>query len=58
MFNQFKWIFISKKNIECRTIKTDSVANVAELSNDNPFEIPKNLEIWNPPNGSIVKIDK
>ncbi|MDO5981240.1 purple acid phosphatase family protein [Flavivirga spongiicola] len=57
MFNQFKWIFVSKKNIVCRTIKTDSAANVSELSNDNPFEIPENLEIWNPSNGSVVKID-
>lgn len=56
MFNQFKWIFVSKKAIECRTIKTDGAKKVGENSNNNPFDIPKNLDIWTPSNGAVVKI--
>lgn len=55
-FNQFKWIFIDKNNIEVRTIKVDNAEEVSALSNDKPFEIPENLDIWNPENGSVVEI--
>ncbi|SDX24727.1 Predicted phosphohydrolase, MPP superfamily [Lutibacter oricola] len=58
MFNQFKWIFVSKKSIITRTIKTDNASLVGELNNNTRFEIPKNLDIWNPPNGAIVEIKK
>lgn len=56
MFNQFKWIFIDKKQIEVRTVKVDNAEQVSSVSNDNPFAIPENLDVWNPENGSIVKV--
>lgn len=55
-FNQFKWIFIDKKHIELRTIKVDNAEEVSSVSNDNPFKIPRNLDIWKPENGALVKI--
>ncbi len=55
-FNQFKWIFVDEAKIETRTVKVDNAMQVAEVSNDNPFEIPNNLDIWNPSNGSVIKI--
>ncbi len=55
-FNQFKWIFVDEAKIETRTIKVDNALEVGEVSNDNVFEIPINLDIWNPSNGSVVKI--
>jgi len=55
-FNQFKWIFVDEAKIEARTIKVDNAIQVAEVSNDNVFEIPSNLDIWNPSNGSVIKI--
>lgn len=56
MFNQFKWIFVSKNKIICRTIKTDNVDKVSELNNENVFEMPKNIDIWEPTNGAVVEI--
>ncbi len=58
MFNQFKWIFVSSTKIVCRTVKTDNVDEVAELTNENVFELPNNIDIWNPSNGSVVEIKK
>ncbi len=57
-FNQFKWIFVDQEKIETRTIKVDNANSVGEVSNDNVFEIPVNLNIWNPSNGSVVTIYK
>ncbi len=56
VFNQFKWIFIDKKRIEVRTIKTDNADVVSSVPNDSLFVIPRNLDIWNPDNGSVVEI--
>ncbi|WP_025664704.1 Ig-like domain-containing protein [Aquimarina megaterium] len=55
-FNQFKWIFIDEVKIETRTIKVDNAIQVGEVSNHDVFEIPDNLDIWNPSNGSVIKI--
>ncbi|TCP22097.1 putative secreted protein (Por secretion system target) [Tenacibaculum skagerrakense] len=57
-FNQFKWIFIDENKIETRTIQVDNASNVGEVSNTNVFEIPSNLDVWNPSNGSVVTINK
>ncbi|AUP77368.1 Ig-like domain-containing protein [Flavivirga eckloniae] len=55
-FNQFKWIFVDQGKIEVRTIKVDNANQVGEVSNNNRFTIPSNLDIWNPSNGSVVTI--
>ena len=55
-FNQFKWIFVNEAKIETRTIMVDSALHVGEVSNDDVFQIPSNLQIWNPSNGSVIKI--
>ncbi|TPN85150.1 Ig-like domain-containing protein [Aquimarina algicola] len=55
-FNQFKWIFVDRAKMETRTIKVDNAAEVGEVANDNVFEIPDRLDIWNPSNGSVIKI--
>ncbi|RSC95095.1 Ig-like domain-containing protein [Tenacibaculum singaporense] len=55
-FNQFKWIFVEESKIEVRTIKVDNASSVGSVSNQNPFTIPSNLDIWNPSNGSVVTI--
>lgn len=55
-FNQFKWILVEESKIEIRTIKVDNASSVGAVSNQNPFTIPSNLDIWNPSNGSVVTI--
>lgn len=57
-FNQFKWIFIDEDKIEARTIRVDNATNVESVSNTNVFQIPSNLDIWNPSKGSVVTINK
>ncbi|MHA7057701.1 fibronectin type III domain-containing protein [Aquimarina sp. M1] len=57
-FNQFKWIFVDEDKIETRTIKVDNAPQVGSVSNNNVFQIPSNLDIWNPSNGSVVTINK
>ncbi|MFD2561451.1 InlB B-repeat-containing protein [Aquimarina rubra] len=57
-FNQFKWIFVDENKIETRTIKVDNASQVGSVSNNNVFQIPANLDIWNPSNGSVVTINK
>ena len=55
-FNQFKLIFVDDQEIEVRTIKINDVANVSEVTNDDPFTLPTNLDVWTPSNGAVVTI--
>ncbi|MFK7933815.1 MAG: fibronectin type III domain-containing protein [Saprospiraceae bacterium] len=57
-FNQFKWIFIDQNKIEIRTIKTDGSDRVASVSPYNVFSIPNGINIWNPPTGDVITIEK
>ncbi|MBW1295912.1 fibronectin type III domain-containing protein [Aquimarina litoralis] len=57
-FNQFKWIFVDENKIETRTIRVDNASQVGSVSNNNVFQIPTNLDIWNPSNGSVVTINR
>ena len=56
VFYQFKLIFVDENKIEVRTIKTDNASEVGEVSNDDPFTLPENLDVWNPSNGAVVEI--
>src|SRR6056297_545533 len=56
MFNQFKWIFVDREHIEIRTIKVDNAEEVESVSENDPFQIPENLDIWEPENGAVVTI--
>ncbi|MCV9385267.1 NBR1-Ig-like domain-containing protein [Reichenbachiella ulvae] len=56
VFNQFKWIFVDQEKIEVRTIKLDNATSVGENTNNDPFSIPSNLDIWTPSNGDVVTI--
>ena len=55
-FNSFHWIKISKDTIEVRTIATDNVASVDEVTDVDRFTPPAGIEIWNPSNGNVVYI--
>ena len=55
-FNQFKWIFVDKRKIEVRTIKTDGSNSVAELRDDNLFNAPRGLVLWRPKHGEVLRI--
>jgi acid phosphatase type 7 len=55
---QVNWIFVSKEKIEVRTILYENVAEVESLTDENRFEIPQNLKLWGPTNGTVVEIFK
>ena len=54
--NQINWIFISKYKIELRTVIYDNVSEVEQLSEKNRFQIPKNINLFGPKNGTLVEI--
>jgi len=54
--NQFNWIFVSKEKIELRTIKYENEADVESLTEKNRFQMPKNIELYGPVNGTLVEI--
>lgn len=54
--NQFNWIFISRDKIELRTVLYENESEVAELSEENRFDMPKNIQLWGPKAGTLVEI--
>jgi len=54
--NQFNWIFVSKEKIELRTVKYENEAEVESLTEKNRFQLPKNIELYGPVNGTLVEI--
>ncbi len=59
-FNQFKLIFVDKSKMELRTLYVDNARDVEEVKDNNRFNLPKNLKVWAPSNGSgkVVKFNK
>ena len=55
-FNQFKWFFVDESKIEVRTVKVGNATTVGSVTNDDPFFMPTNIDIWTPSNGSVVTI--
>jgi hypothetical protein len=53
--NQFNWIFVSKEKIELRTVKYENEADVESLTEKNRFQMPKNIELYGPVNGTLVE---
>jgi hypothetical protein len=54
--NHFNWIFVSIEKIEVRTVKYENAAQVGELTEATRFEMPANIDIWNPSNGPVIEI--
>jgi len=60
-FNQFKWIFVNKDEMEIRTVKYDENTNtdvINEVQANNRFTIPQNLDIWDPNNLGVLSLYK
>jgi hypothetical protein len=55
-FNQFKLIFVDRRQIEVRTVRVDSSANVQEVDYRNKFRLPRGLALWQPSNGAVVSL--
>ena len=57
-FNSFHWIFVDQGKMEVRFVKTDGADNVAEVNPNNIFMMPRGINIWNPPTGDVITIEK
>ncbi len=57
-FNHFQWMLITPREMELRTVRVDNAALVSALTEDNRFSIPNGLDVWNPGNGSVVRLAK
>lgn len=55
-FNQFKWIWVDREKMEVRTVKTDNAKEVAQLAPERQFALPRHLDLWQPPTGTVVTI--
>ena len=56
--NSFKWLFVSNKEIEMRTVEYMNADSVKGLTDETRFDIPTNINLWSPPNGALVTINK
>jgi hypothetical protein len=56
--NQFNWIFVSKNKIEVRKVMYENVNEVEDLDLGNRFQMPANISLWTPQNGSLIEIYK
>ncbi len=54
--NQFKWLFIDKKQIQIRTVLYENAENITGLKYNNRYTIPKGIKFWQPPHGSLLTI--
>ena len=55
-FYQFKWIWISPKEIYIRTVKYDNPEKVVPLTEKNLFTEPKNMVFWEPETGKVLRL--
>lgn len=56
--NQVNWIFVTTEKIEVRTVKYENSEEVESLTDDNRFEMPENIDLWNPSNGAVIVISR
>lgn len=55
-FYQFKLIHLYLDKIESRVVKFKNIRNVIALTEDTLFDIPPNIQLWNPDSGKVLTI--
>ena len=56
-FNSFDWTQVYEDRIELRTVKVSSKeAKVGQNTDETPFNIPANLELWEPESGKVLTV--
>ncbi len=56
MFNQFKWIHVTPKEMTVRCIQTDLVNKSGTVTEEDLMRLPKNLPVWSPSNGAVIHL--
>ena len=54
--NQFKWIKVSPKAMEIRSVLFENVEQVVPLTETNRFEEPKGMVFWEPESGRVLRL--
>ncbi len=57
-FTQLKWLHVNQDSIVVYTIKSATSDPVAPVSDDNRFELPEGMDIWETVNGDRIIIDR
>lgn len=55
-FYQFKWIHVTPKNIDVRSVRFDNVDDIESVSDDAPLAVPAGLKLWEPPTGTVLRL--
>lgn len=55
-FNQFKLLYVDEDVIEMRTILVDNAEEVGEVSYDDYWALPENLDVWAPDCGEVLYV--
>jgi len=55
-FHQFKWVQVSPEHVDVRSVRFENVADIAEVSDDNPFALPDGLMVWEPATGAVLRL--
>lgn len=55
-FYQFKWIHVMPERVEVRSVRFENIDGVASVSDDEPFEVPGGLVLWEPPTGTVLAL--
>lgn len=55
-FNGVQWVHVRRDSIEIRFVNTDNASSVGSLTDGNRFDMPTNINIWNPSNGEVTYI--
>jgi hypothetical protein len=60
-FNQLKWFFVDREAIEVRTViipDASTMDTILAVDDAARFQVPEGLPIWNPENGSVVRLTR
>lgn len=55
-FYQFKWVHVTPKHIDVRSVRFDNVENIASVSDDAPMKVPAGLKLWEPATGAVLRL--
>lgn len=58
-FTSYNWIFVDQCSIEIRTVMIPSNPDaIPVVSDNNRFQVPAGLNMWDPGNGDVIYINK
>jgi hypothetical protein len=53
-FAQFKWVWVSPKQLQVRSVKLENAKVAASVKDDQPFKEPGGMVFWTPESGKVL----